>query len=165
LDKKKVADLPDLSTTLSEPAEASPEARALELDELWSFVLQKGHQVWIWIALARHTRQVVASVIGDRSEATCQQLWQAIPDSYRTGHCYTDLWEAYPAVIPAEQHTAAGKETGQTAHVERWNNTLRQRLARFVRKTLSFSKSEFMHQACLRLFLHRYNCSLALSPG
>jgi IS1 family transposase len=56
-----------------------------------------------------------------------------------------------------EQHTAAGKETGETAHVERWNNTLRQRLARFVRKTLSFSKSLLMHEACLRLFLHRYN--------
>ena len=35
-------------------------------------------------------------------------------------------------------------ETGETAHVERWKNTLRQRLARFVRMTLSFSKSEIM---------------------
>jgi insertion element IS1 protein InsB len=60
-------------------------------------------------------------------------------------------------VIPEEQHTAVGKETGQMAHVERWNNTLRQRLARFVRKTLSFSKSAVLHEACLLLFLHRYN--------
>ena len=45
---------------------------------------------------------------------------------------------------------------GETAHVERWNNTLRQRLARFVRKTLSFSKDPEMHEACLNLFLHRY---------
>ncbi len=30
-------------------------------------------------------------------------------------------------------------------------------LARFVRMTLSFSKSELMHKACLLLFLHRYN--------
>jgi hypothetical protein len=33
-----------------------------------------------------------------------------------------------------------------------------------VRKTLSFSKSEEMHELCLRLFLHRYNLSL-VSPG
>ena len=66
-------------------------------------------------------------------------------------------------VIPAEQHTAAGKESGFTAHVERWNNTLRQRLGRFVRKSLSFSKSDAMHELCLRLFLHDYNNSLALS--
>lgn len=46
--------------------------------------------------------------------------------------------------------------------LERWNNTLRQRLARFVRKTLSFSKSLSMHEACLRLFLHRYNLERAI---
>lgn len=76
---------------------------------------------------------------------------------------YTEFWEAYRSVVPAEQHTAAGKETGLTAHVERWNNTLRQRLGRFVRKSLSFSKSEAMHDLCLRLFLHDYNRSMALS--
>jgi hypothetical protein len=58
----------------------------------------------------------------------------------RTGHCFTDFWAVYAAVIPSEQHTTVGKETGETAHVERWNNTLRQRLARFVRMTLSFSR-------------------------
>ena len=52
---------------------------------------------------------------------------------------------------------------GLTAHVERWNNTLRQRVGRFVRKSLSFSKSDTMHELCLRLFLHDYNKSLALS--
>ena len=71
------------------------------------------------------------------------------------------FWAAYANVLPVEQHTAVGKESGQTAHVERWNLTLRQRLARFVRRTLSFSKSSSMHEACLRLFIHRYNCSHA----
>jgi IS1 family transposase len=55
-----------------------------------------------------------------------------------------------------------GAETGETAHVERWNNTLRQRLARFVRWTLSFSKSLDMHETCLRLFLHRSNHEQAI---
>jgi IS1 family transposase len=54
-----------------------------------------------------------------------------------------------------------GIQSGQTAHVERFNNTLRQRLARVVRQTLSFSKSVVMHEASLRLFLHRYNLELA----
>ena len=83
------------------------------------------------------------------------------PKQARAGHCFTDFWSAYQAVIPEEQHTAVGKEAGETAHVERWNNTLRQRLARFVRKTLSFSKSLMMHDVCLRLFLHRYNLERA----
>ena len=55
------------------------------------------------------------------------------------------------------------KESGLTNHVERWNNTLRQRLGRFVRKTLSFSKCEEMHVACLSLFVHRYNLELVKS--
>ena len=42
--------------------------------------------------------------------------------------------------FPEEQDTAVSKETGETAHVERWNTTLRQRLARFVRLTWSFSR-------------------------
>ena len=105
---------------------------------------------------------MVAYVVGDRSKKTCQRLWEAIAEGYRQGHCFTDFWAVYRAVIPEEQHTAVGKETGETAHVERWNNTLRQRLARFVRMTLSFSKSVIMHEACLLLFLHRYNRERAI---
>ncbi len=152
MDKKKVTQLPELSTTLLEVADP-----VLELDELWSLVLKKTRKRWIWIALCRQTRQVVAFVIGDRSEQTCRHLWAAIPEVFRRAHCYTDFWAAYSSVLPAAQHTAVGKESGETAHIERWNLTLRQRLARFVRRTLSFSKSSQMHEACLRLFIHRYN--------
>ena len=60
-------------------------------------------------------------------------------------------------MIPEERHEATGKEEGETSHLERWINTLRQRLSRFVRKTLSFSKSRQMHHCCLKLFIHRYN--------
>ena len=60
-------------------------------------------------------------------------------------------------MMPDDQHEATGKEEGETCHVERWINTLRQRLSRFVRKTLSFSKSRRMHYCCLKLFICRYN--------
>jgi insertion element IS1 protein InsB len=118
------------------------------------------NQHWIWFALCRKTRQLVAFVIGDRGEATCRKLWRAIPQIYRCGTCYTDFWQAYQAVIPCENHQPVGKETGETAHIERFNNTLRQRLARFVRKTLSFSKSSLMHEICLKLFIWRYNMDI-----
>ena len=162
---KKQATLPDLSRTLVEPDPQDPEATTLELDELWSFVLKRANKRWVWIALCRLTRQVVAYVIGDRSEATCKKRWEAISSAYRSGHCYTDFWEAYNLVIPANQHTAAGKETGLTAHVERWNLTLRQRLGRFVRKSLWFSKSDTLHEVCLHLFLYDYNHSVVLSSA
>jgi insertion element IS1 protein InsB len=129
----------------------------LELDELWSFVRSKEEPAWVWVALDRETRQVVACCLGDRSEESCRFLWEQVPAPWREAACYTDFWEAYPAVIPHAQHVAAGKGTGATAHVERWNNTLRQRLGQFVRKTLSFSKCDYLHHVRLNLFLHRYN--------
>jgi insertion element IS1 protein InsB len=125
-------------------------------------VLNKANDSWIWIALCRQTRQVVGYVLGDRSKQTCLRLWESISSASRQGHCFTDFWAAYKAVFPEDHHTAVGKETGETAHVELWNNTLRQRLARFVRMTLSFSKSALMHEACLLLFLHRYNRERAI---
>jgi len=132
----------------------------LELDELWSFVLKKSQKRWIWIALCRRTRQVVAFTIGDRSEDTCRKLWNQIPAVYKLCASFSDFWEAYKNVFPEETHQSVGKETGMTAHVERWNLTLRQSLARFVRKTLSFSKSDFYHEVVLSLFIHRYNLIL-----
>ncbi len=44
-----------------------------------------------------------------------------------------------------------------TNAVERFNLTLRQRVGRMVRKTLSFSRSWAMHLLCLRLFIDGYN--------
>ena len=151
-----VSQLPPLSQIL-EPFQPGD---VLELDELWSFVAQKANKRWIWIAFCRRTRQVVAFVIGDRSAATCQRLWDALPMPYRASHSFSDFWDAYQKVFPKDSHQSVGKETGQTVHVERWNNTLRQRLARFVRKTLSFSKADRFHEWVLRLFIHHYNLSV-----
>jgi insertion element IS1 protein InsB len=157
LDQKKVAALPALATTLLPADTWAPWRPILELDELWTFVLRKADDKWIWLALCRQSRQVVAFVVGDRSEATCRRLWEAIPQAYRAAICYSDFWAAYAAVIPSAQHRGVGKETGETAHVERYNNTLRQRLGRLVRKTLSFSKATAMLVMTLQLFIHRYN--------
>ena len=125
--------------------------------------LKKVNTSWIWIALCRKTRQIVSYAIGDRSKETCQKLWDTIPLAYRCGKCFTDFYSVSKSIIPQDQHYPVSKETGETAHAERWNNTLRQRLGHFVRKTLSFSKYDIMHNICLHLFLHRYNQEKALA--
>ena len=132
----------------------------LELDEIWSFVFKRSNKRWLWTAMSRRTRQIVAFVIGDRSEQTCRQLWEQIPAVYRACHSFSDFWDAYALVFPKETHRCVGKGTGETNHMERWNNTLRQSNARYVRKTLSFSKSDFYHELVTRLFIVRYNLSL-----
>ena len=109
-----------------------------------------------------YLQQYLAYACGDRSKDTCQILWERerLPSAYKKTMVLTDYWEAYQAVIPNKQHYPVGKETGETAHVERWNHTLRQHVARFVRKTLSFPKCLIMHEICLKLFLYRYNTKL-----
>ena len=133
------------------------DGEALELDELWSFVGRRRTKRWVWLALCRRTRQVVAYAIGGRGERTCRLLWERVPAAYKGGLLFTDFWDAYQKVLPEGRHRATGKGAGQTSHIERFNNVLRQRLARFVRRTLSFSKIDSMHDNCLRLFLHEYN--------
>ena len=89
-----------------------------------SFVYRKkSEKVWVWLALCRQTPQVVAFVTGDRSKATCERLWRAIPESYKEATCYSDLWEAYRQAIPEERHEATGKEEGETSHVARGGST------------------------------------------
>lgn len=110
-------------------------------------------------------RQIVAYANGDRSEQTCRLLWERVPKRYKKCLLFTDFWKAYAEVLPPKQHWATGKGERQTCHIERFNNTLRQRLGRFVwgrfvRKTLSFSKTDAMHENCLLLFLHDYNANI-----
>lgn len=154
--KAEVQALPDLRDTLL-PAQADD---VLELDEVWSFVFEKTRVRWLWTALCRRTRQIVAFVIGDHSQRTCRGLWNKIRDAYRRCQTSSDFWKAYAPVFSKETHQFVGKETGQTAHMERWYNTLRQRLARFVRKTLSFSKSDVHHHMVTKWFIALYNLSL-----
>jgi len=129
----------------------------LEIDELWSFVIDKRQQRWVWIALCRRTRQIVAYYVGKRDAAAAQQLEQRIVYPYRLCVMYTDQYAAYNAALPDDLHWAKPKGSGKTSHVENWNNSLRQRLARFVRKSLSFSKCDVMHRIMLEWFIIQHN--------
>jgi insertion element IS1 protein InsB len=152
---KKVVLSPTIAETLL-PAKADD---VLELDEVWSFVFRRSNKRWLWTALCRRTKQIVAAVVGDRRAETCQKLWSLIPESYRRCHTFSDFWSAYEKVFDEQTHRSVGKETGETAHMERWNNTLRQRIARYVRETLSFSKCDFWHQIVTEMFIVTYNLS------
>jgi insertion element IS1 protein InsB len=128
---------------------------------LWSFVDNKGNKQWVWLALDVNTREIGGVSIGARDEAATRKLWQSLPAVYRQcAIAYTDFWAAYAAVLPSKRHRAVGKETGLTSYIERFNNTLRQRVSRLVRKTLSFSKSLEHHIGAIWYFIHHYNASL-----
>jgi insertion element IS1 protein InsB len=133
-----------------------------EADEMCSFVKQKANKHWLWLAMDRTTRQVIAFHIGDRSRDSAKQLWANLPAVYREQAVfYTDQHEVYTGVIPAERHRAITKKARKTNHIERFNNTLRQRVSRLVRATLAFSKKAENHIGAIRYFLCHYNLTRA----
>ena len=129
----------------------------LEGDEVWSFGGKKTQKRGLWTALGRRTRQSVAFVLGDPSARTCRQLGRRIPPADKRGRSFSELWESYRQVFPRKTPRRVGKGNGEINHMERWNNTLRQRKARSVRRTLAFAKSDFSHELVTRLFILRYN--------
>ncbi|MBP3956908.1 hypothetical protein J8F10_16680 [Gemmata sp. G18] len=130
----------------------------IEADEMWSFVGSKGDVRWVWVALDAGTRRVLAMVVGDRSAGTTQRFGSALPRGFRTGvTVYTDFLASYRGAIPRARHRPVGKDTGHTAHIERFGLTLGQRCARFVRKTLTFSKCPRNHLGALWYFIRLYN--------
>ena len=134
----------------------------IECDEMWSFIDSKKNEFYIWLAINRNTREIVGCFVGDRTRKSARKLWTSLPDIYQqSAVAYTDFWQAYQTVIPLKHHRAVGKETGLTNHVERLNNTFRQRISRLVRKSLSFSRKLQNHVGAIWYFIHSYNAELA----
>ena len=152
-----IRDLPNMRDTLL----TAQVDDVLEFDEAWTFVYKKAQKHWVWTVLCRRTRQILAFVIGDRSKESCIKLWTRIPDEYRQCLSFSDFWKAYQ-VLP-DTHQQVGMQSGETAHMERWYCTLRQRLARLVRKTLSFSKHVSWHHRFIKWYIADYNLDL-LAP-
>ncbi len=65
-------------------------------------------------------------------------------------------------IFPECRHEAVSKTSGKTNGIERFNCTLRQRVSRLVRETLSFSKKLENHIGAIWYFIHHYNELLRL---
>lgn len=128
---------------------------------MWSFVSCKENKVWIWLAIDCITKEIVGVYTGSRDIEGAQGLWNSLPPVYRQcAVCYSDFWEAYNHIFPSKRHKAVEKKSGKTNRIERFNCTMRQRISRLVRKTLSFSKKIENHIGSIWNFIHYYNESL-----
>ena len=133
----------------------------IEFDELCGFCQKKKNKQWIWAAFSRNTRQIVAYVIGDRSEITFRRLIRKIPIEYLKCQSFSDYWKSYAILKAKGNHQQVGKESGQTNHIERYWATLRARITRYVRKSLSFSRKLKYHHLVTKLFIIDYNQNCA----
>ena len=102
----------------------------------------------------RLTRKIVGCFIGLRDGAGAFGLWQSLPAPYLEARYHTDGLPVYKSVVFDALHIVGG-----TQHVERFNATLRLRIAHLVRKSLSFSRKQVNLEMLIWLFIHRYNAS------
>jgi insertion element IS1 protein InsB len=138
------------------------EVTRCEADEMWTFVEKKENKQWLWLVMNTMNRQIVALHVGGRGQDDAKILFDKVPQVFKDNTVFfTDFWNGYH-ILEEEKHLAAGKEKGYTNHIERFNNTMRQRCSRLVRLALSFSKKLENHIGAIKYFIHHYNTTLAL---
>jgi insertion element IS1 protein InsB len=131
---------------------------AAEVDEMWSFVKSKAHQRWLWHAIDHLTGVVLAYTLGSRADEVFLEL-QKLLKPFGLVHFYTDAAGVYDRHLPATAHRVGKIHTQQ---IERKHLTLRTRIKRLARKTICFSKSVFMHDTVIGLFVNRYEFGTAV---
>jgi insertion element IS1 protein InsB len=69
----------------------------------------------------------------------------------QVSYFHTDGWPSYRMVLPQTRHSVS---QGGTLQIERHNLNFRTRLKRLQRRTICFSRSEELHDAVIKLFVH-----------
>src|SRR6266571_38359 len=100
------------------------------MDEMWSFVGNKGNPRWLWHAIDHHTGKVLADVFGRRKDEVFLQL-KALLEPFGLTRFYTDHWGAYARHLDADVHSPGKRNTQK---IERKHLTLRTWIKRLVRK-------------------------------
>ena len=93
--------------------------------------------------------------MGSRDKEDFEKFYKKIPLQYAGCASRSDLGHTYDKL--SWGHKSCLKKSGETTQVEAFNTIIRQRMARLVRKSCAFSKSEIMHEIAIRLFIHQYN--------
>jgi len=122
---------------------------------MWSFVGKKQEQRWLWYAIEKKNKKVLAYVLGKREDEVFIELNKLL-EIFSIKQFYTDNWGAYERNIPAQYHTIGKQNTQQ---IERKNLDFRTRIKRLTRKTICFSKSIFFHDLVIGLFINRLEFS------
>ena len=123
-----------------------------ELDAMWGCVGDNKTARWLWHAIDHHTGQVLAYVLGNRTDEVFLAL-QALLKPFGMTRYYTDKWGAYRRYLPPAQHVI-GKLPMQK--IERKHLTWRTRLKHLNRQTLCCSRSTAIHDGVIGLFINRY---------
>ena len=69
----------DLCAKVNTCDESDVEIVEIEADEIWSFVGSKENRQWIWLAIHRSSRQIIAMHVGPRTEQSAKIFYEKLP--------------------------------------------------------------------------------------
>jgi insertion element IS1 protein InsB len=119
-----------------------------EMDELRTYVGHKSNQYWIAYALCPVSKAVIDFKVGKRSKGALRSVVTTLLLS-GVQIIKTDGLNIYRTLIPAERHCCKAYATN---HIERNNLNMRTHLKRLSRRTICFSRSRAMLEACVRIY-------------
>lgn len=124
------------------------QGKEYEVDEVRTYIGNKQRLYWIVYALRRDTKDVIDFKVGKRNLNTLGRVIDTVILS-EAKRVFTDGYELYKSLVPTVQHR---QRKYNINHIERKNLSIRTHLKRLSRKTICFSKSKEMLEACLKIY-------------
>ena len=132
---------------------------------MWSFVQNKGNQRWLWYAIDKETRAILAFVFGKRELKGKNEAFlelKALLEPFGIKTFCTDGLSTYERNLAGFEHIISKKNTQR---IERKNLTLRTRIKRLCRKTICYSKCQVMHDLVIGLVINILEFGLKVSTA
>ena len=129
---------------------------------MWSFVYTKDDQRWLWYAIDKKTRAILAFVFGKRELKGKNEAFlelKALLEIFDIKTFCTDGLSTYERNLIGFEHIISKKNTQR---IERKNLTLRTRIKRLCRKTICYSKCKDMHDIVVGLVINILEFGLSI---
>lgn len=131
----------------------SERQQVYEVDELHNYIGRNHFSCYTYItyAINKSTRRIIDYVIGPRNKQNIGKLIEKLL-GLTPRRIYADRLSTFSCLIPCAVHRTLRFRTNR---IERKNLTLRTHLKRLSRKTICFSRSVSMLEACLKMYVWR----------
>ena len=122
--------------------------QSYEIDELRTFVGNKGNELWLIYAINRASKQIVDFCVGRCTKENLAKVVSAL-QKLQPKHIYSDRLNIYASLINKSIHKIHARCIN---YIERKNLTLRIHLKRLSRKTICFTRNASMLENCVLLY-------------
>lgn len=123
--------------------------RTYEVDELKTFVRKKENEYWICCTLEKRSGRIMSLSVGKRTKKTLEKALVPVLLS-EPKKIHSDRLKQYKSIIDSEIHNVKKYTINK---VERKFLNFRTHLKRLCRRSICFSKSAFMLEAIVKIYV------------